>query len=879
MQAYQKSKEDFSKNNQINMKGLTSDEVIISRETYGKNELKASKGKSIFQMIFEELKQFLNILLILAAIISIIASGHLTDGIFIFVIVILNTTLSIVQSTKANNAVEALKSMSRPHAKVYRDNKLKTVEITELVVGDLVVLEAGDYVPADLRLVESVNLKIDESTLTGESVAVLKDADKILGDNTPIGDRVNMAFSSTIVSYGRGLGVITHVGMQTEIGKIAAMLNEVDDTLTPLQVKIDKLGKMLGIVSIVVVILIFIVGLLYKFDPLELFIISVSLAVAAIPEGLPTVITVVLAIGMRKMANKKAIVKALSAVETLGSVTVISTDKTGTLTQNKMVVTKIYDLKETIDVTGSGYSFKGEILKNNKNVQMITEIGALCNDASIEKEELIGDPTELALVTLAEKNKISHQVYRNEHPRLDEYPFDSVRKSMSTLHQFNEEKRLLTKGAINQVLSISTHYLLDGKILEIDEEFKKSVESKNDELAFQALRVLAFAYKDVQEYKDITQEENHMVFVGLVGIIDTPREEVKPAIKLCHQAGIKVAMITGDHKLTASAIGQSLGILKEGEKALSGEEIDQLSDEELKELVKSTSIFARVSPTHKVRIVKAFQENDEITSMTGDGVNDAPALKQANIGVAMGITGTDVSKEASDMVLMDDNFTTIVDAIEEGRVIYANIRKFVGYLVSCNVGEVLLIFIAMLLGWGSPLLAIQILWINLVTDSLPAFALGLEQKESDVMNQKPNDPNATIVDRFMGITIGFQSTFLAGAVLLSYYIGTYVITGHEMLGETFAFITIITGELLRTYSARSETQSIFKMNPFSNKFVNYAFLFGFALLIVVIFVPGINEIFKTNVDLTLSQFGLAVALGLIPLFGGELAKIFKKFKV
>ena len=879
MQAYQKSKEDFSNNNQINIKGLTSEEVIISRETYGKNELKASKGKSIFQMIFEELKQFLNILLILAAIISIIASGHLTDGIFIFVIVILNTTLSIVQSTKANNAVEALKSMSRPHAKVYRDNKLKTVEITELVVGDLVVLEAGDYVPADLRLVESVNLKIDESTLTGESVAVLKDADKILGINTPIGDRVNMAFSSTIVSYGRGLGVITHVGMQTEIGKIAAMLNEVDDTLTPLQIKIDKLGKMLGIVSIVVVILIFIVGLLYKFDPLELFIISVSLAVAAIPEGLPTVITVVLAIGMRKMANKKAIVKALSAVETLGSVTVISTDKTGTLTQNKMVVTKIYDLKETIDVTGSGYSFKGEIQKTNKNVQIITEIGALCNDASIEKEELIGDPTELALVTLAEKNKISHQTFRKEHQRLDEYPFDSVRKSMSTLHQFNEEKRLLTKGAINQVLSISTHYLLDGKILEIDEEFKKSVESKNDELASKALRVLAFAYKDVQEYKDITQEEKHMVFVGLVGIIDPPREEVKPAIKLCHQAGIKVAMITGDHKLTASAIGQSLGILKEGEKALSGEEIDQLSDEELKELVKSTSIFARVSPTHKVRIVKAFQENNEITSMTGDGVNDAPALKQANIGVAMGITGTDVSKEASDMVLMDDNFTTIVDAIEEGRVIYANIRKFVGYLVSCNVGEVLLIFIAMLLGWGSPLLAIQILWINLVTDSLPAFALGLEQKESDVMNQKPNDPNATIVDRFMGITIGFQSTFLAGAVLLSYYIGTYVITGHEMLGETFAFITIITGELLRTYSARSETQSIFKMNPFSNKFVNYAFLFGFALLIVVIFVPGINGIFKTNVDLTLSQFGLAVALGVIPLFGGELAKIFKSFKI
>ncbi len=829
-------------------------------------------------MIFEELKQFLNILLIIAGVISIVASGHITDGIFIFVIVILNTTLSIVQARKANNAVEALKKMSRPHVKVWRNNKLSTIEVTELVVGDLVVLEAGDFVPADLRLVETINLKIDESTLTGESVAVLKDSDKVLTLNTSIGDKVNMAFSSTLVNYGRGLGVVTGVGMQTEIGKIATMLNEVDDTLTPLQIKIDKLGKMLGIVSVVVVALIFVVGLLYQFDPLDLFIVSVSLAVAAIPEGLPTVITVVLALGMRKMASKKAIVKALAAVETLGSVTVISTDKTGTLTQNKMVVTKLYDLEDMVDVTGNGYLFDGEINGKNKTIDLLTEIGVLCNDSSIEKETLIGDPTELALVTLAEKNGIKHQEFRKSHPRLDEYPFDSVRKSMSTLHQFEDGKRLLTKGALNQVLSISTHYMKGDLVTPITDEFRMNIEKQNDALASKALRVLAFAMKPISEYKNITKEEKEMVFIGLVGIIDPPREEVKPAIALCHKAGIRVVMITGDHKLTASAIGKSLGILKDNEKALSGEELDEMSDDDLNEAVKHTSIFARVSPTHKVRIVKAFQANGQITSMTGDGVNDAPALKQANIGVAMGITGTDVSKEASDMILMDDNFTTIVDAIEEGRVIYANIRKFVGYLVSCNVGEVLLIFIAMLLGWGSPLLAIQILWINLVTDSLPAFALGLEPKETDVMSQSPNDPNATIVDKFMSITIGFQSVFLAAAVLLSYYIGTYVITGHEMLGETFAFITIITGELLRTFSARSETKSIFKMNPFSNKYVNYAFLAGFGLLFVVVFVPGVNTIFKTNVNLTIEQFLLAVSFGIIPLFGGELAKLFKKFK-
>ncbi len=875
MTAHTEKKDTYLTNIKGSTKGLSKEQVADSKRKHGENILKSKPKTTIFMLIIDELKQFLNILLIIAALVSIIASGHLTDGLFIFAIVVLNTALSVFQTRKASNEVEALKSMSNPLAKVYRDNTLIKVDMTEVVVGDVVVLEAGDYVPADVRLVETVNLKVDESNLTGESVAVEKDADQVLNKKTPIGDRVNMAYASTIVTYGRGLGVVTNVGMQTEVGSIATMLNEVEDLKTPLQEKINRLGKVLGLASIIVVSLIFIIGLLYGMDLLELFIVSVSLAVAAIPEGLPTVITVVLALGMRKMANKNAIVKTLSAVETLGSVTVISTDKTGTLTQNKMVVEKVYDGDTVIDVNGDGYSFDGVIETKNETVDYLTSIAALCNDASIKEDSLIGDPTELALVALAEKNNINHRTYRDTHTRIDEFPFDSDRKRMSTLHEFEGEKRLYTKGAFDGLIKICTHYLDNGVKKPIDDAFINRVREKNDELASEALRVLAFAMKTIDTYENITKEENELTFVGLVGMIDPAREEVKPAIKLCHTAGIRVVMITGDHKLTASAIGRNLGILQEGNEALSGEEIDAMDDDTLIKHVKQANVYARVSPAHKVRIVKALQSAGDITSMTGDGVNDAPALKQANIGVAMGITGTDVSKEAADIVLMDDNFTTIVDAVKEGRVIFANIRKFVGYLVSCNIGEILVIFIAMILGWGSPLLAIQILWINLVTDTFPAFALGLEKEEDDVMTKAPNDPEATIIDKFMSITIVFQASFLALAVLSSFYIGTFVLNNPE-LGQTMAFITIIMGELFRAYSGRSETKSVFKMNPFTNKFVNYAFLVGVALLAVIVFVPGINNLFHTNVSLSFNHLLIAMSLGVVPLFGGELSKLFKK---
>lgn len=887
MNGYDQLQNEVLKEFQVDQtKGLSDEQVIQQRQIYGENRLTEKGGESLFHMIIGELTQFLNILLILAAVISIIASGHYTDGLFIIAIVVLNVTLSVVQERKATNAVAALKSISAPSAKVLRNGELSHIDSKSLVPGDIVVIEAGDYIPADIRLLESMNLKVDESALTGESLPVEKNADVELIEQTPIGDRLNMGYMSTIVTYGRATGVVTHTGMETEIGNIATLLNEVEDEMTPLQKKIDSLGKLLGMVSIIVVGLIFLIGIIrLNFDftkteeILELFLVSVSLAVAAIPEGLPTVITVVLALGMRKMAKRNAIVKELSAVETLGSTTVISSDKTGTLTQNKMVVTRIFDNNKIIEVTGYGYAFEGEIKDRNHNVNKITTIGLLCNDSNINGDTLIGDPTELALVTLAAKNNQSQDL-KNTYKRIDEYPFDSDRKLMSTLNKIDQKQVLHTKGAPDQLLKVCKYYLLNDEVKEIDDTFIQTVELANQGMARNALRVLGFAYKELDTYTSLQKEESDLIFAGLVGIIDPPREEVKEAIKVCHKAGIRVVMITGDHKITATAIGKDLGILKEKQQAISGEELDQLSYPELLDIVKITNVFARVSPNHKVMIVKALQDTGEISSMTGDGVNDAPALKQANIGVAMGITGTDVSKEAANMVLMDDNFTTIVEAVEEGRVIFSNIRKFVGYLVSCNVGEVLLIFTAMLLGMGSPLIPIQILWINLVTDSFPAFALGLEQKEEGVMNQPPIDPHANIVDRKMGIAIAFQSVFLAVAVLISFYIGNYIVGKNTFgdvsdIGTTFAFITIIVGELLRTYSARSESKTIFKINLFENKLINYATVFGLVLLLIVLFVPGVNTLFHTNVSMQPVHYLIAFGLGFIPLFGGELAKLFK----
>ena len=777
--------------------------------------------------------------------------------------------------------MSALKEISSLKAKVKRDGTIKQVDSINLVVGDIVLLEAGDAVPADIRLMETVNLKTGESALTGESVPVEKNADVLLKETTPLAERVNMAYMSTIITYGRGMGVVVATGMNTEIGRIATLLNQVEDESTPLQVKIKKLGKLLGTISVVIVALIFLVGILYDylgitdFLIVDLFLVSVSLAVAAIPEGLPTVITLVLSLGMKKMARKKAIVKSLSAVETLGSTTVIASDKTGTLTQNKMVVTRVFDNDKLYEVTGKGYELKGEIKGQNAEIKQIAHISLLCNDARLDQDNMIGDPTELALIPFAFKAGLVQEKLRESYPRIDEFPFDSDRKRMSTIHRVNGDLCLYTKGAPEKVLQVCTLYVKDGILHEIDDNFQQVVRLANEGMARNAMRVLAFAYKKAEKDIPAEKQEHDLIFAGMVGIIDPPREEVKDAISLCQQAGIRVVMITGDHKITASAIGKELKIISDEAQALSGEEIDQMEDETLIKRIKNTNVFARVSPSHKVRIVSALQYSGNICAMTGDGVNDAPALKQADIGIAMGITGTDVSKEAADMVLMDDNFTTIVTAIEEGRNIYQNIRKFVGYLVSCNVGEVLLIFVAMLLSWGSPLLPVQILWINLVTDSFPAFALGLEPKEKGIMNRLPIDPNAQIVDKKMLIAISFQSVFLTIAVLISFYLGRFVYHGTYELASTLAFTTIITGELLRTYSARSENNTIFTMNPFQNKWINFSTIIGFVLLLAVLFIPGINKVFHTDVQMTFGQIATAFLLGFIPLFGGELAKLFK----
>jgi len=853
-------------------KGLSTEEFNNRIEKYGLNELKGAKKKSLFRMIIKQLKDFLTVVLIFAAILSIVSSGHLTDGLFIIAIVIVNIILSIIQERNASNALEALKKMASPEAKVIRDGEIKRTEASHLVKGDIVVIEAGDYIPADLRMIESVNLFIEEAALTGESVPSEKDANITLEEDVMIGDRINMAYMTTIVTKGRGVGCVASTGMETEIGHIASMINNTEEESTVLQKKLDKLGKVLGTTALVVCLMIFGLGLYQGVLIMDIFMISVSLAVAAIPEGLPAVVTVVLSMGMKRMVKKNAIVKSLSAVETLGSTQVICTDKTGTLTQNKMVVKQVFSNSKSSDVTGEGYGFEGE-LDNSDDINLLTRIGFLCNDAKIIEGDVIGDPTEGALVVLAEKNEQSTKELTEKYPRVKELAFDSDRKLMSTVHTVDNQYVMYIKGAPDVLLSRSTKYFDNGSEVELSEDKLSEFLKVNENFASQALRVLAFGYKNVSKDVDIINEENEIVFVGFVGIVDPPRQEAKDAIQICHQAGIRVVMITGDHKITASAIGKELGIIDDASYALSGSELNELSDEEFNDVVKDVNVFARVSPEHKVRIVTALRKNGYITSMTGDGVNDAPALKQADIGVAMGITGTDVSKEAADVILVDDNFKTIIDAVLEGRVIYANIRKFISFLLSCNIGEILIIFIAMLFGMETPLLAIQILFINLITDSFPAFALGLEEQEDNVLSNSPRDPNEEIVDKKMKVSIGFQAVFLAASVLISHLIGLKL-TGDYKTAVTFSYVTIVVGELVRGYSSRSETKFVLKTKPFSNKLLNYSVLLGLILLLVTIYVPGVNTIFKTEI-IGLNYFLIAFGLGFGPLIGGELSKLFK----
>lgn len=862
--------------------GLSSNQHTDRLEKYGENRLVEKKGRSLLQMTIDQFKNFMVIILIIASILSI-SVGELKDGIVILGIVVLNAILGVAQENKASNALKALKEMAAPKAKVIRDGVLQTIESPEIVPGDLIVLEAGDYVPADVRLVDSVNLKIDESALTGESVAVEKDIRVDIPEGSAIADRVNSAYMSTIVTYGRGKGLVYATGMTTEIGKIASMLNESEEVQTPLQKKLSSFGKLLGIICLVVCGIIFALGILRQQPMLEVFMTAISLAVAAIPEGLPAVVTVVLAMGMQRMIKRDAIMKRLSAVETLGSTTVICTDKTGTLTQNKMTVLKIYDGESEWDVSGTGYGFKGNISNNNKDksaIDYLLKAAVLCNDSQIKDEAVIGDPTEGALIVLGAKGGYNREELNERYPRLKEFPFDSDRKMMSTLHKIEDELLMFTKGAPDIVLSRSSKIRINGEVRDITEEDKKRIKKMNAEYADNALRVLGYAYKSLEE-EDATleDEEQNLIFAGLTCMIDPPREEAKKAIKLCKSAGIRVVMITGDHISTASAIAMQLGIIDNKEQTMEGHLINNYSKEEFIKKVTNLNVFARVSPEHKVRIVDAIKANGEIAAMTGDGVNDAPALKKADIGIAMGITGTDVSKEAADMILTDDNFASIVDAVEEGRIIYSNIRKFVGFLLSCNIGEIIIIFFALIIGWEVPLVPIQLLWINLVTDSFPAFALGLEKGEEGIMDQKPRNPDEPLVDKKMQIAIGFQSVGLALGALLSYRLG-FMMAGNAsdsealMIARTFCFTTLIFGEMLRAYSARSEVYSIFKIKLLSNSYLNYSVLFAIGLLFIVLYVPFLQIIFNT-VALTSLQLISAIGLSLLPLIFGEAAKLLK----
>jgi len=872
--------------------GLKSEEVRSRLEKYGPNELAHKEGPGIFRMFVEQLKDFMVIILIIASIISI-AINEVTDSLVIIGIVIVNAVLGVIQEYRAGKALEALKKMSAPNAKVIRDGQTQTIPAGGLVPGDVVLLETGDYIPADVRLTSSVNLKVEEAALTGESVPVEKDAGTRLDGDIGLGDQVNCGFMSTIVTYGRGSGIVTSTGMGTVIGNIAKMIQEDKEEDTPLQRKLAQMGKLLGTACLVICAVVFAMGLFRGEPVLKMFMTAVSLAVAAIPEGLPAVVTIVLALGMQRMVKHNSIMKKLHAVETLGSTTVICSDKTGTLTQNQMTIVKMYTFGQEIDVTGDGYNPTGSLTVSGKDISLseepaiarLLEIQVLCNDARLEhitedgsdEWRIIGDPTEGAMVVAAAKAGIDRNEINRAQPRLQEIPFDSQRKLMTTFHRTKDNKMAaFTKGAPDILIERCTHIMRsDGSVEPITPEDVETIMAENKTLASQAFRVLAMAFKIVSgipEHPTPEQDEKNLVFCGLVGMIDPPRAEAIEAIKVCKSAGIRAVMITGDYRDTAAAIARQLGIIETGKEVLTGAELNRMDDAQLDEAVKTVSVFARVSPEHKVRIVQAIKDNGGIAAMTGDGVNDAPALKRADIGVAMGITGTDVAKESADMIITDDNFSSIVAAVEEGRVIYSNIRKFVFFLMSCNVGEILIIFLSMVFNWPIPLQPIHLLWVNLLTDALPALALGTEKKEPGLMEEPPRNPNESIINRDMMISIGVQSLVMTAAVLASFYYG-WQDHGLEM-GQTYALVTLITCELLRAYTARSEKYPLWKIGVFSNRSMNLAFVISFALLAVILVVPGLRGVF--NVQLFhWYDWDFVIAVAILPLLFGELTKVIR----
>ncbi|MDW5299907.1 MAG: cation-translocating P-type ATPase [Sedimentibacter sp.] len=877
---YQKSAEKTcSELKMVQSNGLSKEEAQKRLAKNGPNALIEKKSKTKLQMFLAQLKDTMIYILFAAAAISIFLN-EVTDAIIILIVVLINAIIGMVQESKAEAALEALKNLSSPTAMVRRDGKIMEIPANELVEGDVVILEAGRIIPADLRLTQSVNLKIEESALTGESVPVDKDANYIATEEVGIGDQINMAFSSTSVAYGRGEGVVVYTGMDTEIGKIATLINESSEELTPLQKRLNDLGKVLGIVAIVIVAAMFGIAVFQGRDMIEMLITAISLAVAAIPEGLTAVVTIVLALGVTRMVKVNTIVRKLPAVETLGAVSIVCSDKTGTLTQNKMTVIKVYLDGTMKDVKELNY-------ENNK---IFMNGFVLCNDASTANDSRIGDPTELALLDMGLSVNVTREGLENNYPRINEQSFDSARKLMTTVHKDKDEKVMsYTKGAMDILLGRCNKILVNGEITDITEKDISDINKASAEMAKGALRVLALGIK---ENDDSASEEN-LTFVGLVGMIDPPRSEAKNSVLEFRNAGIKTIMITGDHKDTALAIAKELGIAEDESQCITGDELNELSQEQLNRRVEDLRVFARVSPEHKVMIVKAFKSNDSIVSMTGDGVNDAPSLKAADIGVAMGITGTDVAKGAADMVLTDDNFSTIEKAVAEGRGIYQNIKKTVLFLLSSNFGEVISMFSAIAIGLASPLQSIHILWINLITDSLPALALGVDPKDKDIMKAKPRDPNESLFARG-GLAFTVYNGFMIAALTLGAFLWSPVqhltaasqsinLDGIKLMllnpdilmhAQTYAFTTLGISQLFHAIGMRNYDKSLFKMNHFENKAMIGAFAIGLLLQVIVTEIPFLTEVFET-IKLSLTEWIDLILLSMVPLLSHEIIVFFK----
>ena len=842
--------------------GLTSAQVKERTEIFGKNKLQEKKKKSWFGRFFDQFKDAMIIILIIAAVISFVIAcieknpKEFFEPVLILVIVIINAIMGVMQESKAEKALDALQNMSAPHARVIRDGKESIINASDLVPGDIIILEAGDFVPADARLIKSVSLKSEESALTGESVPSEKNATAKVKKSAAIGDRSNMVFSGCSITYGTATAIVTATGMNTEMGKIANLLSNENEGQTPLQKKLSKLGKYLGIVALLACAIIFVVGILSNVGILEMFMTAVSLAVSAIPEGLPAIVTIVLSIGVQRMVKKNAIIRRLPAVETLGSASIICSDKTGTLTMNRMTLIEAF-VDGTKDIEEIGE-------ENSPKVKKLLKYATLCCDGSIviekNKEKHIGDPTETAIVSAALKNGLIKDELNSKYPRKAEIPFDSDRKLMSTINEIDGKLYVIVKGAVDVLAS----RCIAGNI--------KKAQEVNEFMSSNALRVLAVAYKEIDEVpKTLTPEkiENELTFIGLVGMIDPPRPKAKAAVATCREAGIKPIMITGDHVITASAIAKKLGILLPEDRAITGTELDAMSDEELDSVLETISVYARVSPENKIRIVKAWQRKGQVVSMTGDGVNDAPALKAADIGCAMGITGTDVAKGSADMILTDDNFTTIVDAVKEGRGIYANIKKVVGFLIGTNIGEVVAVFVSMLLWQVSPFLSMQLLMINLVTDSLPAIALGMEPVENDVMTHKPKPKDEGIFAHGLGLKVALQGFMFGILALIAFRIGINL-TGSLACGQTLAFMTLALSQVIQAYNMRSD-KSLFKTGAFSNKKLNLACFVSIALVLIVLFTP-VRILFQLEI-LSWQLYLISAGLAVVPILLMEIMKL------